>query len=342
MAGVIQLGDAIKFAEIAWTVWEYGWAKENNAAKNYRDFGADVRTLHRSLTDLENAVRRAQQSLRSHEVWDINSLCGDQDSLLEIIGDYNATLEECYQLLKDNKLYAETTGPIKNVNWNISIMPQVQHLRSRIQMHTSRIQHILKPFEIDLFTNIHQELNRRFMSIHRDLRGIRETVDSLLKHQNPTLASEIEQRRETEICSVEISDSLRYRLEHMLDRRRSKELPVMADCFLIHLRRATLQPQHSPNSFAKRALELHELRNPRRTSYWPGYISSLEEELSEEYARVQNRIIVPDTSLYKDEMLAFWPEDEPQTAVAPTVSVVEYTCLFQGYTLPLTLCLHQC
>lgn len=33
MAGVIQLGDAIKFAELAWTVWEYGWAREHNAGQ---------------------------------------------------------------------------------------------------------------------------------------------------------------------------------------------------------------------------------------------------------------------------------------------------------------------
>ncbi|PTD02098.1 hypothetical protein FCULG_00012203 [Fusarium culmorum] len=344
MAGVIQFGDAIKFAEIAWTVWQYGWAKANNAeGKNYHDFGEDVLTLHSSLKHLENAVTRAQQSLHSHGVWDNDSLCGDQDSLMEVVGDYNDTLEECYLLLKDNTRYAQTTGPIKNIEWNMSIMPEVERLRGRIQMHTSRIQHILKPFEIDLFRNIHQELNRRFMSIHRDLRGIRETVDSLLKHQNPSLASEIEQRRQKDICSVEISDSLLDRLEHILDRRQSTRLSMMADCFLIHLRRATLQPQHNlsvpvPNylPFAKcqllmnRMKRLHELRNPQWSSYWPGYIGGLEEKLSEEYSRVQSQIVVPDTSTCNDEMLAFWPEDEPQAAEVPTAPAVEYTCLFQG------------
>ncbi|KAM0418280.1 hypothetical protein ACHAPD_004638 [Fusarium lateritium] len=130
MAGVIQLGDAIKFAEFAWTVWEYGWARENNA-------------------ELENAVRRAQESLRSHGARARDSLGGDQYSLLEVIGDYNATLMECDQLLRDNRRYAETTGPIKNIDWNINIMPQVEHLRGRIQMHSTRIQHVLKPFQMD-------------------------------------------------------------------------------------------------------------------------------------------------------------------------------------------------
>ncbi|WXC44661.1 hypothetical protein QX201_004395 [Fusarium graminearum] len=347
MAGVIQFGDAIKFAEIAWTVWQYGWADANNAGKNYLDFGADVLTLHSSLKHLENAVTRAQQSLHSHGVWDNDSLCGDQDSLMEVVGDYNATLEECYQLLKDNERYAQTTGPIKNINWNLSIMPEVERLRGRIQMHTSRIQHVLKPFEIDLFTNIHQELNRRFMSIHKDLRGIRETVDSLLKHQNPSLAREIEQRREKQIRPVEISDTLLSRLEHMLDRRQSPRLPMLADCFVIHLIRATQQPQHDPNSFPRRVSVpnylpfakcqllmnrmkgLRELRNPQWSSYWPGYIGGLEEKLSEEYSRIQSQIVAPDTSTCNDGMLAFWPEDEPQTEEAPTAPAVEYSCLFQ-------------
>ncbi|UPL02642.1 hypothetical protein LCI18_013576 [Fusarium solani-melongenae] len=345
MAGVIQLGDAIKFAELAWTVWEYGWAREHNAGENYRDFGADVLTLHKSLAELEKAVGRAQESLRNHGASDTDSLGGDRDSLLEIIGDYNATLNECYQLLEDNRRYAQTTGPIRNIDWNLNIMPQVEHLRSRIQMHTSRIQHVLKPFQIDLVTNIHRDLDRRFRAMHRDVQDVKRTMNSLLRDQNPGLARRIEQELEEELCSVEISDSLSGRLQHMLERRQSLRLAEMADCFLIHLRRATLQPQLDPDSFARRASVpsylpfakcqllinrmkgLDELQNPRRTSHWPGYISSLEEELSEEYSRVQSKIIVPGTSVYKDEMLAFWPEDEPRTTVAPIAPAVEDTCL---------------
>ncbi|KAJ0150669.1 Uncharacterized protein HZ326_6836 [Fusarium oxysporum f. sp. albedinis] len=349
MAGVIQLGDAIKFAELAWTVWEYGWAKEHNAeGENYRDFGADVRTLHRSLAELEKAVSRAQESLRNHGAWDTDRLGGDRDSLLEIIGDYNATLRECYELLEDNRRYAQTTGPIRNIDWNLNIMPQVEHLRSRIQMHNSRIQHILKPFQIDLVTNIHRDLDRRFRAMHRDVQDVKRTMNSLLRLQNPGLASKIEQELKEELYSVEISDSLLGRLEAMLERRQSLRLPEMADCFLIHLGRATLQPQLDSNSYARRESEpnylpfakcqllmnrmkgLDELQNPRRMSHWPGYISSLEEELSEEYSRVQNKIIVPGTSMFEDEMLAFWPEDEPRTMVEPIASAVGDTCLFQG------------
>jgi hypothetical protein len=131
--------------------------------------------------------------------------------------------------------------------------------------------------------------------MHKDVQDVKRTMNSLLKLQNPVLASKIGQELEEELYSVEISDSLLGRLEHMLERRQSLRLPEMADCFLIHLRRATLQPQLDPSSFARRASVpdylpfakcqllmnrmkgLDELQNPRRTSHWPGYISSLEE-----------------------------------------------------------------
>lgn len=144
--------------------------------------------------------------------------------------------------------------------------------------------------------------------MHKDVQDVKRTMNSLLGLQNPGLASEIDHELAKELCSVEISDSLLGRLEHMLERRQSLRLPEMADCFLIHLRRAKLQPQLDPNSFARRASvpnylpfakcqllmnmmkRLDELQNPRRTSHWPGYISSLE-EVRLLYTHVYSRII---------------------------------------------------
>ncbi|KAJ4014616.1 hypothetical protein NW752_007387 [Fusarium irregulare] len=393
MAGVIQLGDAIKFAELARTVYELGWSKEHNASKNYRDFVADVHTLQKSLEDLEDAVIRAQQSLLNHGAVSTDRLGGDRDSLFEIIGDYNGTLRECEQLLDDNRRYAETTGPIKNIGWNISVMPQVEHLRGRLQMHSSRIQHILKPFQIDL--------NRRLRSMHKDIQDVKKTMNSILRNQNAALANQIEHEPVQEICYVKIPDPLLGRMEGMLGRRQSLGLLEMADCFLIHLTRVTVQPcelqlavlrpQLRSNSLARSAYlssvtrpaiemddsrqhnvtysgsasetpprntegtslsnyltfakcqilmdkmkRLDELQNPRKMSHWPGYIESLEEELSAEYYQFRDEVIPPDPSELTDPMLAFWPEDEPQTAVAPPVPTMEDACLFQGSLAPLS------
>ena len=107
-----------------------------------------MRALHSSLGQLESAIKRAQTSLISHGAQSRDILGGDQTSLSEIVGDYEATLVECERLLWDNRRYAQTTCPATNINWNINVMPQVDYLRSRIQMHNTRIQHVLKPFEM--------------------------------------------------------------------------------------------------------------------------------------------------------------------------------------------------
>lgn len=105
-------------------------------------------TLQTGLEKLEDAIQHAQKSLRKHGAQTTDTLGGDQSSLKEIIGDYEATLNECNKLLADNKLFAEAMGPMKNIDWNFNVMPRVNHLRSRIEMHNLRIQHVVKPFEM--------------------------------------------------------------------------------------------------------------------------------------------------------------------------------------------------
>ena len=91
---------------------------------------------------------RTQQSLRRHGARESDLLGADRGSLDEIIGDYKATLQQCQQLLDRNRRYSQTTSPLRNIEWNFNVMPQVDHLRNRIRMHTSRIEHVLKPFEM--------------------------------------------------------------------------------------------------------------------------------------------------------------------------------------------------
>lgn len=116
--------------------------------EHYRAFGADVRTLSSNLGQLETAIQRAQKSLISHGAREHDILGGDPKSLSEIVGDYEATLKECQKLLWDNRLYGQKTGPTRNIGWSLMVMPQVDHLRRRIQMHNIRIQHVLRPFEM--------------------------------------------------------------------------------------------------------------------------------------------------------------------------------------------------
>jgi hypothetical protein len=73
----------------------------------------------------------------------------DRGSLLDIIGDYHETLAECRRLLEDNRRYgASANNPLRNIEWNALVQPNVDRLRHRIQLHNSRIQIALKPFEM--------------------------------------------------------------------------------------------------------------------------------------------------------------------------------------------------
>jgi hypothetical protein len=67
--------------------------------------------------------------------------------LLDIVGDYRATLEECDSLIKQNNRFRETTGPIRNLEWNYMVQPSVDRLRQRLSEHNVRLENVLKPFE---------------------------------------------------------------------------------------------------------------------------------------------------------------------------------------------------
>lgn len=120
-----------------------------HTGENYRAFGNDVYGLHQNLKRLEGTIKKAQTSLLAFGAAKNEILIEDQLSFQDIIGDYKHTLDRCHELIEDNLRYAQTTtGPLSNIEWHINVMPQVEHLRGRIQMHNSRIQHLLKPFEM--------------------------------------------------------------------------------------------------------------------------------------------------------------------------------------------------
>ncbi|OAR02391.1 hypothetical protein LLEC1_07097 [Akanthomyces lecanii] len=337
MAGPIQIGDIIKFSEIAMEVWRYGWEPEHNAGENYRAFGVEVRTLRDSLKRLDSAVLRTQQSLRRYGAREIDCLGADRSSLYEIIGDYDATLEECRLLLQRNLRYSQTTSPMRNIEWNYNVMPQVDHLRGRIRMHSSRIQHVLKPFEIvnrliscsDLISNIHGDLVRRLTGIHQDVLGIRRDINAIIQAYYPQVAQDIEQQMAQEIHSLRIPDHLLARLNVTFEASRSRASPEpiplrdLADCFLIHMQDSTenFYPEstnHDSTPSVMQYLELvksqylmqqirasHELDNLPRTSHWRGYIASLQEKLSQQCARFETELLAPSISHVADEVLLF-------------------------------------
>jgi hypothetical protein len=106
-----------------------------------------VRGLAESLDILKQVLTQARTSLRQQGAPNA-TLRWDQTSLAEIVGDYNQTLEACKTLLEKNKRYRLGTSPLRNVDWHVLVQPDVEHLRQRIQLHNSKLLHVLKPFEM--------------------------------------------------------------------------------------------------------------------------------------------------------------------------------------------------
>jgi hypothetical protein len=138
----LQAGDVINFARLAWKVYEIGWSEQHNATRQYVDFGKDVRGLAESLNILNQVVTQASSSLRQQGAPNA-TLRWDQTSLDEIVGDYTQTLEACKILLEKNKRYRLGTSPLRNIDWHVLVQSDVNHLRQRIQLHNSKLLHVL-------------------------------------------------------------------------------------------------------------------------------------------------------------------------------------------------------
>lgn len=105
----------------------------------------------------------------------------DHRSLMEIVGDFQKTLSECQELLASNRSYSSTTGAADNITWNVFIQPNVDRLQQRIQLHHTKIQHVLRPFELDLHLRIHKDLSRQIQEVHHGVHGVHDEVKALRK-----------------------------------------------------------------------------------------------------------------------------------------------------------------
>lgn len=80
---------------------------------------------------IQNVSKKAY-STDDHE-WDLKTLP-------QICGDFRKTLNDCSQLLNDNKKFGRGRGGfIYNVQWNLTIEPDVTRLRDRVAFHNVKV-----------------------------------------------------------------------------------------------------------------------------------------------------------------------------------------------------------
>lgn len=72
-----------------------------------------------------------------------------------LVGNVEATLNECEQLLKDNAAMSDKSMSfLKNPYWQISVMPQVTSLRERLKFHMIKMQFVMQPLRDGLLKDI--------------------------------------------------------------------------------------------------------------------------------------------------------------------------------------------
>jgi hypothetical protein len=250
-------------------------------------------------------------------------------------------------LVKANKAYMGTTtsGPLVNIHWNIFVQPQVDKLRRRILLHNTKIQHVLRPFEIDLRMRIYRDLAQRISNVHDDVHAVHHDVrrmhrqlQALMRAFDPSLIQDVDPvSEEPEICEIDIPEDIRQQLQDMFEKHPEQEaecfeyppLRDMADAFVTSFDKSTrlFQPDLGPGGardppedqylslltsqfLMTKILESAEYRHSPSVSHWPSYVRSLQKQLSDECQRFRRELAVPPL-LTLTSLPPLWPEEEP-------------------------------
>ncbi|KAL2881198.1 hypothetical protein SGCOL_003489 [Colletotrichum sp. CLE4] len=342
MAGPIQLGDVINFSKLAWDVYKFGWDNEFNATRQYAEFGRDVRGLAENLDILSRVVDKADQSLHQERTFKLEPLRWDRSSLDEIIGDYHETLTECCTLIENNHRYRLSSGPLRNIEWNVLVAPAADRLRARIALHNSKVIHVLKPFEIDLLCRIHEDLAGRMSAMHLDLRRFMGVLV-------PDMEQALAQQAHREPFQFEVPPNVEDGFQRAWAADRPDDalepsLQEMADAFVLHYHKSTigftagmLVENRVPESgqyinllkcvwLMRRIRGSTELAQPGPTlSHWPSYIQELEVGLASQCDRFKQELMPPSLAGSTPEMFEIWPEKE----LAQLVDVVTRDALME-------------
>ncbi|KAK2731360.1 hypothetical protein CKAH01_09008 [Colletotrichum kahawae] len=332
MAGPLQIGDIVNLSKVCWDIYRFGWENEYNATKQYEEFGRDVKGLGDSLHILSRVVIQADQSLRKDVSY--KSLRWDPSSLAEIIGDYQGTIRECIELIDNNNRYRLNSGPLRNIEWNVLVAPTADRLRARIALHNSKLQLVLKPFEIDLLCRVREDIHKvhhdlvdRISAVHGDLHRL---IGVLVPDLQVALDQQAQQQEQSLDIPRLVKDGLLKAWESRSPDEPAPGLKDITDAFVVHFDRSTvnftpagiLVENKIPHLeqylsllkcvwLKERIDESPELKQAvPGVSHWPSYVQELEDCLSKQCGRFKQDLVKPSLAGLTSDMLDVWPEKE--------------------------------
>ena len=151
-------------------------------ARRYLEFGDALFRLHWSL-NTESIVRTANTGLGNERLESYGPELYDTTALIDIVGNFRLTLEQCQQLLNDvSKFRTGKDGLITNIIYNLNSDAQVRDLTERLKYHSVKIGLVLDAFNIhvqtqlrDLHNEQHQDLAERIQELKHLLVASRDS-----------------------------------------------------------------------------------------------------------------------------------------------------------------------
>lgn len=309
---------------------------------HYKEFGNDIRSLGDNLNNIHRVVENATTAWAQSHRGTSRAKHWNLSSLEEIIGDYHSTLEDCKQLLHENREFRMPRNIAYNFEWTLIIQPKVDHLRKRLDAHNSKIAILLKPLELSLLSEIHHDLAARIDAVHQSvlhLHGLLiPDVAQAISDQDVEAGTMIPIPSDVEIRFHAAADATK------LDHSRSPSFPLQAgaDALVAHLDQSTkcFSPgrflnQRSPSAkqylsllkcvwIVERLEKSDALRSIDQDSQWPGYIAQLKEEVLNQCERFNvqesERLLIPDLSnLTAADDYSIWVEESIETLISPHV-----------------------
>ncbi|KAJ4387445.1 aspartate transaminase aat1 [Gnomoniopsis smithogilvyi] len=336
MAGLpVQVGDLVALANIAKTVIEYGWGRYSNAARQHDDFYQDVDSLHRSLLALDSIIKDVGLGVKQ-QLAGVQLRC-DRRSLSEIIGDCQATLDDCRGLLDRNKRFTGSTGPMDNIKYNIFVKSDVEALRKRIRQHVEKISLAQDVLKLDLLSRIQEDIRRMHWDLAVKIEKLHEivlripgmTTDLLNNNVHPNISFE------DSSPGIDIPASAEQLFEAAYQSfdgpTCQPSLSNLTDAFLSSFYASTykFQPgldlllqRQPPNDQYVNLLKCiwligkiqssEELANAVTDSHWPSYIKELDKQLSRQCARFSGQtwegLEKPNPLSITEMNTKIWPE----------------------------------
>ncbi|KAE9994398.1 hypothetical protein EG327_010838 [Venturia inaequalis] len=150
--------------EVAWKVYDLGWAQNQYSRPEFADFGSEIQSLAQNLSNTVRVVENARLQYQQHAIRSPR-FCGfssqknwDLSSLHEIIGPFRDTLSQC-EMMVARTLRGDLTNheTIQTAEEIAIIHFRLDELQKSVRAHNHKISILLKPLEIKLFSDIQLE-----------------------------------------------------------------------------------------------------------------------------------------------------------------------------------------